>query len=82
MGEKEKRTIWVVTQPDGRLATGGQSVISESHALAGAISHWLPSDVFGNIDYGFIYGGGVTYCMWRAMQAKGWKILEVEIPSP
>ena len=79
MMAKKQNLIWIVVYPNGEKATGGISPISEGHAVAGAIRHWLHDEWFGDIDYGHIWGGGALQYMWPAMKKRGWQCHEVDL---
>lgn len=79
---KDTKTVFIVTMPDGTIPEQGISQHSEDLAVAGALRFWFPQSLFGDVEWGHIWGGGVIYSLWPSMQKVGWKVQEVEIEAP
>ena len=75
---KGRAKVWIVTMPDGSICDFGLSRISADHALAGAVRTWLHEELFGRIEWGSRYSYGALYHIWKGMEAKGWRVHEVE----
>lgn len=76
---KKSQSVWVVLYPNGEKATGGVSPISEDHAWAGALKHWLHDEWFGGVEWGHQWGGGALYHFVPALLKRGWKVIEVDL---